>query len=56
LQFKQWQINPKKISGCSANAEAVGSNPVEVPKFFFKFEIAQNAVTIATIMSSFKKT
>ena len=41
---------------CSANAEAMGSNPVEVPKRVFgvSFEIPEIAITTASIISSFK--
>ena len=39
----------------SANAEAMGSNPVEVLKcFLVLFSIAQIAITTAMIISSFK--
>ena len=44
LRFKQSQISPKNVffiaqlvEHCSANAEAMGSNPVEAPKTFFGF-------------------
>ena len=32
----KWVLNiAQLVEHCSANAEAMGSNPVEVPKFFF---------------------
>ena len=38
------------VEHCSANAEARGSNPVEVPKFFSGlFVIGQIAIATATI-------
>ena len=41
---------------CSANAEAMDSNPVKVPEKFFGvlFAIAEIAITTASIISSFK--
>ena len=30
-----WVFTAHSVEHCSANAEALGSNPVEVPKFFF---------------------
>ena len=43
---------------CSANAEAMGSNPVEaLPKNLFqaKFAIALIVITFATVISSFRR-
>ena len=30
-----WVFTAQMVEHCSANAEAMGSNPIEVPKFFF---------------------
>ena len=32
-----WVFTAQLVEHCSANAEAKGSNPVEVPKFFISF-------------------
>ena len=47
------------VEHCSANAEAIGSNPVEAltinPKFLRVYlHMALTAITTATIISSFK--
>ena len=51
-----WVFIAQLVEHCSANAEAIGSNPVEVPKFFSgHFAIVEIAITIMTIISSFKR-
>ena len=43
------------VEYCSANVEAMGSNPTDAPNFFgHLFAIAQIAITTVTIISSFK--
>ena len=31
-----WVFIAQRVEHCSVNAEAMGSNPVEAPKFFFR--------------------
>ena len=52
-----WVFIAQLVEHCSANAETIGSNPVEAPKRFFRayFVIAYMAITTAIIMSSFQK-
>ena len=46
-----WVFISQRLEHCNANAEVMGSNPVEVPKFFSDLF----AITNVTIRSSFKK-
>ena len=51
-----WVFIAQLVEHCSANAEAMGSNPVEALKFFFfglKFAIANIAIITAMVKSSF---
>ena len=49
-----WVFIAKLVEHCSANAEAMGSNNIEVPNIFpGKFAIAKIAITTGTIKSSF---
>ena len=50
-----WVYIAHLVEHCSANAEAMGSNPVEALNFFFglKFAIAQIAITTAMVKFSF---
>ena len=51
-----WVLIAQLVEHCSANAEAMGSNPVEVPKFFrVNLQLLKIAITAATVISSFKK-
>ena len=49
-----WVFRAQLVEHCRANAEAVGSNPVEALKFCFrlKFAIASVAITTAMVKSS----
>ena len=50
-----WVFVAQLVEHCSANVEATGSNPVEVPKSFSgQFAIALIVITTATIIPSFK--
>ena len=39
-----WVFIAQLVEHCSANTEAIGSNPVEAPKFFFYFGLLRNCL------------
>ena len=49
-----WVFIAQLVEHCSANAEDMGSNPIEVPKIFFRVNLQLLIViTTATIISLF---
>ena len=56
-KYNIWVFIAQLVEHCSANAEAMGSNPVEAQKLFWgqlNLQLLKIAITIAMITSQFQ--